>query len=137
MPIELARADIEVTVNGRTFAVDAYEADIELGKIDARHPEATAAAQEARWQEVADYVNRLMKLSWWWWHRKQRCTIKQAINFYRGVQDALKQIAEEDAKRAHPFAGSPTGTDSTPAISENGNGQPTSPTLTASMPSAS
>ncbi len=138
MPIELARADVEVSLNGGSFTVDAYEADIALGKIDAKYadtPGSTAAGQERRWQEVARYVNRRIGL--WWWQRKRRCTINQAINFYRELQKALKRIAEEDAKAAHPFAESPSGTASTPAPSPNGNSQPTSPTLTDSKPSGS
>ena len=138
MPIELARADVEFLVNGRSFTVDAYEADLALAKIDAKYadtPGSSAAGQEQRWLEVAAYVNRRLKL--WWFQRSRRCTLKQAINFYRGVQEALGRLAEEDAKRAHPFAASPTGTASTPAASANESSPPTSPTSTASKPSES
>ncbi len=138
MPIELARSDVEFLVNGRRFTVDACEADLALGKIDAKYadaPGSSAAGQERRWQEVADYVNRRLKL--WWFQKSRRCTLKQAINFYVGVQEALKKIAEEDAKAAHPFAESPTGTASTPAASASESLPPTSETSNDSKPSAS
>ena len=138
MPIELARADVEFLVNGCSFTVDAYEADLALGRIDARYADTAggeAAGIEKRWLEVAAYVDSHLKL--WWFQKSRRCTLKQAINFYLGVQEALKKIAGEDAKRAHPFAASPTGTASTPAASENGSSQPTSPTSTASKPNES
>lgn len=134
MTFELLGAEKQVSLDGQMFSVDVIDADIVLAKIDAEFVNSakTTESHEARWRRVAEYIDQLSGDTNGW-----RCKLSYAISFYKFIIKAAKEFVEDDAKAAFPFAESPTGTDSTPAASANGNSTPTSPTSTASTPSGS